>query len=109
MNPFVGAIRDTIPTAAQAKADAQAKAEEEKAKRDAEIRQAQASKWSGMGKSTRIDAGGKIRSAASQGGRDRSTGQVNTTNLRSFEKGGLLKKAPKKKRVMKRGGLASKK
>ena len=32
-----------------------------------------------------------------------------TTNLRSFEKGGLLMKKPKKNKVMKRGGLASKK
>ena len=90
---------------------AQAKAEEEKAKRDAEIRQAQASKFSSMGQSDKfknvpayvVDAGGKSRSAKSQGGKGV------TPNLRSFEKGGLLKKAPKKKRVMKRGGLASKK
>ena len=92
-------------------ADQKAKAEEEKAKRDAEIRQAQASKFSSMGQSDKfknvpayvVDAGGKSRSAKSQGGKGV------TTNLRSFEKGGLLKKAPKKKRVMKRGGLASKK
>ena len=32
-----------------------------------------------------------------------------TTNLRSRSKGGLLNKKPKKKKVMKRGGLASKK
>jgi len=84
---------------AAAKAKEQRKAEA-KAKRDAEIRQAQASKWSGMGKSI---------ADASQGGRDKSTGQVNTTNLRSRSKGGLLNKKPKKKKVMKRGGLASKK
>ena len=60
-----------------------------------------------MGQSDRFktvtDAGGRLRSAESQGGRGV------TTNLRSFEKGGLLNKKPKKKKVMKRGGLASKK
>tara|TARA_R110002020_G_scaffold458918_1_gene676740 strand:+ start:605 stop:2524 length:1920 start_codon:yes stop_codon:yes gene_type:complete len=88
-------------------------AEKEKEKRDADIRKAQASKFSSMGQSDRFktvtDAGGKVRSAESQGGRDRSSGEVNTTNLRSRSKGGLLNKKPKNKKVMKRGGLASKK
>ena len=99
----MASLQDSLTEAAAniaaAKAKEQRKAEA-KAKRDAEIRQAQASKWSGMGKSI---------ADASQGGRDKSTGQVNTTNLRSRSKGGLLNKKPKKKKVMKRGGLASKK
>ncbi len=74
---------------------------------DAAMRAARLKAFSSMGQSDRFktvtDAGGRLRSAESQGGRGV------TTNLRSFEKGGLLNKKPKKKKVMKRGGLASKK
>ena len=88
-------------------AEAERRKQEEREKNQAKVREAQASKFSSMGQSDRFktvtDAGGKLRSAESQGGRGV------TTNLRSFEKGGLLNKKPKKKKVMKRGGLASKK
>ena len=88
-------------------AEAERRKQEEREKNQAKVREAQASKFSSMGQSDRFktvtDAGGRLRSAESQGGRGV------TTNLRSFEKGGLLNKKPKKKKVMKRGGLASKK